>query len=117
MKKAVLAALAAVALGCTSIESAVVKADEVTSAHGEAVAVVQATTLGLTLFFHTWELGAADLDVVTKALVSEAKALGASRVDIRDAVTMPRHGIFRVVACPTVVICPTLASATGVAVK
>jgi hypothetical protein len=119
MKKASVAALALVALaGCTSVESTVVNRDDVAANGGDAVAVIQANALGMSVLFHTWEIVPADLDVVVnKVLVTEAKSIGASRVDLKDAVTLPKHGIFRILSCPSVILCPTVAGATGVAVK
>lgn len=117
MKKALVAALAAVALGCTSVESAVLNRDDVVTNGGDAISVIQVHAVGLSFFFHTSDIVPADLDVVTKVLVSEAKAVGASRVELKDAATLPRHGIFHVLTCPTVIVCPTIAGATGIAVK
>jgi hypothetical protein len=119
MKKALVAALALVAAaGCTSVESTVVNKDDVAANGGDAVAVLQANALGLSLLFHTFDIVPADLDVVVnRVLVTEAKAIGASRVDLKNAQALPKHGIFRIVTCPGVILCPTVAGATGVAVK
>lgn len=115
MKKAVLSAIAASALvGCTSVESAVVSGTEI-AANGEAVAVVQANALGLTAIFHIIDIVQSDLDtVVNKLLIAEAKAMGASKVDLLTAGTTPRHGIY---ALTGTLIGITSSSATGVAVK
>ena len=91
MKKFLVAAVAAMsitALACTSVESAKVDAATIAS-NGEAVAVVQATTLGIYLIFNFVALVESNLDVaVNKTLVTEAKALitadGASRVRRAD---------------------------------
>src|SRR4051812_3211039 len=97
MKKSLLAVACAVALaGCTSVETATVSGTEI-AANGEAVAVVQASSIGLTLLFNLVDLVQSDLDVVVnRLLVAEAKAMGASKVDLKDASTTPRHGIFAV---------------------
>ena len=115
MKKAVVTALAAASLvGCTSLEAAQVAGNEI-AANGEAVAVVQASAIGLTAIFHIIDIVQADLDtVVNKLLVAEAKAMGASRVDLKGASTTPRSGIF---ALAGGIIGFPMASANGVAVK
>jgi len=115
MKKALIAAVAAVSLGaCTSVETATVSGSEI-AANGEAVAVIQATALGLTAIFHMVDLVAADLDVVVnKLLVAEAKAMGATKVDLKGAGTTPRHGIFALMGG---IIGVPSATAMGVAVK
>ena len=96
MKKGFLAVGLALAVsGCTSVESATVASNEVTATGGEAVAVIQASSLGWTLIFHIVDIVTSDLDqVVNKLLVGEAKAMGASKVDLKSASTTPRHGIF-----------------------
>ncbi len=118
MKKAVGAVLIASTLACTSVETAVVSRDDVVATGGDAVAVIQGTAIGFSLLFHTVDVVPADLDVVVnKLLVSEAKAMGASKVDLKEAYSLPRHGIFHVLNCPAVIICPTSANASGIAVK
>lgn len=115
MKKLVVAVFAASAIGCTSIESATVAGNDI-AANGDAIAVVQATSIGVTALFHMIDLVQSDLDVVVnKMLVSEAKAMGANKVDLKHAWTTPRHGVFQV--CFPIVLCATVSSATGVAVK
>jgi uncharacterized protein YceK len=96
MKKGFLAVvLAAAVSGCTSVESATVASNEVVANGGEAVAVIQATSLGWTFLFHIVDIVSSDLDqVVNKLLVGEAKAMGATKVDLKGAWTTPRHGIF-----------------------
>lgn len=116
MKKAFVAALAASSLmACTSVETAVVSGNEVVANGGQAVAVIQGTSLGLTAIFHIVEIVKSDLDtVVNKLLVAEAKAMGANRVDVKMAFATPRHGIF---ALAGGILHPVPAMAVGVAVK
>jgi hypothetical protein len=116
MKKAILSAVAAMSfVACTSVESAVVSGAEIAANGGEAVAVVQANALGLTAIFHIVDLVQSDLDtVVNKLLVAEAKAMGASKLDLKGAGTTPRHGLF---ALAGGIIGVTQSSAFGVAVK
>jgi hypothetical protein len=116
MKKAFLAVIAATSLvACTSVETATVSASEVASNGGEAVAVIQGTSIGITAIFHIVEIVQSDLDTaVNKLLIAEAKAMGASRVDLKFAFTQPRHGIF---ALGGGIIGAPIAVATGVAVK
>jgi len=107
--------LVAAVSGCTSIESATVASNEVTANGGEAVAIIQANSLGLTFLFHIVDIVESDLDqVVNKLLVGEAKAMGASKVDLKSASTTPRHGIFALFGS---IIGVTESSATGLAVK
>jgi len=97
MKKmfAATAMLALAISGCTSIETATVAPSDIVASGGEAVAVVQAEALGLTAIFHIVDIVSCDLDqVVNKLLVSEAKAMGGSKVDLKSAMTTPRHGLF-----------------------
>lgn len=122
MKKAFLALGLAAAMftGCTSVESATVGSNEVSATGGEAVAVIQATSLGFTLIFHIVDAVTSDLDeVVNKLLVGEAKAMGATKVDLKSASTTPRHGIFAVFGLPLGlnIIGFPMSSAVGVAVK
>jgi len=116
MKKAFLAVFAAASLvGCTSVETAVVSGNDIAASSGEAVAVIQGTSIGLTAIFHIVEIVQSDLDTaVNKLLVAEAKAMGANRVELIDATTTPRHGIF---ALAGGIIGFPLAHATGIAVK
>src|SRR5688572_2647748 len=92
MKKFLAALVASLALtsACASVESA--KVDPATIAsNGEAVAVVQCVTLGLTLIFHFVTISEASLDtVVNKMLVAESKALGGNKVQLLNAMEMPR---------------------------
>lgn len=120
MKKAFLASMLAVAVsGCTSVESATVAGNEVVGVGGpgggEAVAVIQANSIGLTAIFHIIDIIPSDLDqVVNKLLVSEAKQMGASKIDLKHAHTTPRHGLF---ALAGNILSLTFSGAMGVAVK
>ncbi|OJH42248.1 hypothetical protein [Cystobacter ferrugineus] len=116
MKKAIVAAVLAGGLvACTSVETAVVSGNEVAATGGEPIAVIQGTALGLTAIFHVIDLVQSDLDtVVNRLLVSEAKAMGGNKVQLLDAATTPRHGIFALTG--TIIAFP-LSTATGVAVK
>jgi hypothetical protein len=116
MKKMFFAAVAAAALvGCTSVESATVSSSEIVASGGEAVAVIQASAIGLSAIFHIVDIVTADLDVaVNKLLVAEAKAMGATKVDLKGAATTPKHGIFALFG--NIIGFPTSA-AMGIAVK
>jgi len=116
MKKLFLAmSLAAMVSGCTSVESATVASNEVVASGGEAVAVIQANSIGITLIFHIIDIVASDLDqIVNKLLVAEAKAMGASKIDLKYASTTPRHGIF---ALAGNIIGITMSGGMGIAVK
>ncbi len=116
MKNFILAAaMAASVSACTSIESATVAGNEVVANGGEAIAVMQASSLGLTFIFHLIDAVSSDLDqIVNKLLVGEAKAMGASKIDLKGASTTPRHGIFALAGF--IVGFPT-SSGTAIAVK
>lgn len=119
MKKiATLAMVALFSLGmfaCNTAKSAKVEAGDVV-ANGTPVAVVNASSVGVTLFFHMIPIiDGGDLDtVVNKTLVTEAKAVGGNRVQIIDAMAIPRDGIFMLggflVGLP-------ISTASGIAVK
>jgi hypothetical protein len=118
MKKAFLALglTAAMLTGCTSVESATVGSNEIAATGGEAVAVIQANSIGFTFLFHIVDIVTSDLDqVVNKLLVGEAKAMGATKVDLKYASTTPRHGIFALLTGGFFGF--TSSSAMGVAVK
>lgn len=119
MKKSLLAVGLAFAMsGCVSVESATVASNEIVGNGGEAIAVIQANSMGWTLFFHIVDIVQSDLDqVVNKLLVGEAKGMGASKVDLKSASTTPRHGIFAVFTPMLNITGPTFSSAVGVAVK
>ena len=116
MKKMLLAAVTAAAfVGCTSVESATVSSSEIVASGGEAVAVIQASAMGISAIFHIVDIVTADLDVaVNKLLVAEAKAMGATKVDLKSAATTPKHGIFQLFG--NIIGFPS-ATAMGIAVK
>jgi hypothetical protein len=120
MKKALVAALAASSLAaCTSVETTTVSSNEVTAlggAHpGEAIAVIQGTSIGFSLFWYVVDIVQSDLDTaVNKLLVTEAKAMGASKVDLKHAWTTPRSGIFGITG---LIIGLPVAQASGIAIK
>lgn len=116
MKNGFLAfALVLAVSGCTSVESATVASNEVSATGGEAVAVIQANSVGLSFIFHLVDAVSSDLDqVVNKLLVNEAKAMGATKIDLKGAATTPRHGIF---ALAGFIIGFPMSTAVGVAVK
>jgi hypothetical protein len=115
MKKAFLALSLAAVVGCTSVESATVAGNEVVAGGGEAVGVIQANSIGLTLIFHIVDIVSSDLDqVVNKLLVAEAKAMGASKVDLKGASTTPRHGVFALLGG---IIGFPMSTSVGIAVK
>lgn len=114
MKKTLLAVALAVA-GCTSVESATVSSSEIVTNGGEAIAVIQASAIGLTAIFHIVDIVVADLDVsVNKVLIAEAKSMGATKVNLLSATTTPKHGIFAIYG--TIIGFPG-STAVGIAVK
>jgi len=123
MKKLLFVVLAAVSCGlfaCTSVETTTVSGSEIAANGGEAIAVVQAESLGFTAIFHIVDIVSSDLDqVVNKLLVSEAKAMGGSKVDLKSAGTTPRHGIFALAGGLLSYIAgmPPSSSAMGIVVK
>lgn len=116
MKKLVVAAALATSLvGCSSVETATVASSEIVANGGEAVAVIQTNCFGLSFIFHLVEVVNADLDeAINKLLVGEAKAMGATRVDLKYAATTPRGGLYALAG--NLVGFPS-ATAVGIAVK
>lgn len=120
MKKTLFLLVAVAVLGgCSSVETATVSSKEISAAGNESsVAVVQTSAIGLTAILHLVPIIPADLDtVVNKMLISEAKAMGASKVQIISANATPKHGIFMLATCPGIILCVPMAQATGIAVK
>ena len=119
MKKIMtLAIVALFSLGmfaCNTARSAKVEAGDIV-ANGTPVAVVNASSVGVTAILHMISIiDGGDLDtVINKTLVSEAKAVGGNRVQIVDAFSMPRDGIFMLTG--TIIGMP-LSYASGIAVK
>ncbi len=115
MKRALFTFGLAAALGaCTSIEHAVIPSSDI-AAHGDAVAIIQVSSLGLTALFHNVDIVPSNLDqVVNKLLVTEAKSMGANKVDLKSAQTTPRGGIYMLSGF---LIGVTSSSAVGLAVK
>jgi hypothetical protein len=119
MKKAILTAVAAMSLAaCTSVEAGIVSSSEMNT-QGDAIAVVQTNALGLTALFHIIDIVQSDLDtVVNRLLVAEAKAMGASKVQLVSARTTPRHGLYALTGMfPFIVVGFTESQATGIAIK
>ncbi|MFT3840363.1 MAG: hypothetical protein QM723_25465 [Myxococcaceae bacterium] len=115
MKKLlVVAAFAAALSGCSSVETATVNASDFVASGGEAWGIVQVETIGISAIFHLIDIVPADLDMVQKDIVKEAKNMGATKVQLLSASTTPRHGIFALAG--GIIGFPT-AQATGVAVK
>lgn len=114
MKKLLLVGFLALS-ACTSVESATVSSNEVVANGGDAIAVIQASAIGLTAIFHIVDIVVADLDVsVNKVLIAEAKSMGATKVDLKSASTTPKHGIFALYG--TLIGFPS-STAMGIAVK
>jgi hypothetical protein len=115
MKRFLVVVVGAALLACTSIESAVVAGNEIVTSEGEAVAVIQANSIGWTFLWHMVTLIESDLNqVVNKMLVAEAKSMGANKIDLKGAGTSPRGGIF---GLPALIMGIPGSSAVGVAVK
>lgn len=115
MKVALLAGIVGLSLAsCTSIEEATVSNSEI-AAKGEAIAVIQASSIGFTALLNNVVIVDSSLDqVVNKLLVAEAKAMGANKVELLHATTSPGHGIF---ALPSLIIGFPSSQATGIAIK
>jgi hypothetical protein len=126
LRRSVLLSLLSASAACTSVETATVGAGDL-AGPGEAMAVIQGQSLGFTALFHYVDLVHSDLDtVVNKLLVAQAKAMGASRVELKTASTTPRSGVFALVGAVPMVDAPapylnllsfTNARAVGVAIK
>src|SRR5262249_18372740 len=103
--------------------SVTVSPNELVAQGGDATALIEADALGFTMLFHLWDAVKSDLDVsVNRLLIEEAKAMGASKVDIKDFSTTPRHGIYQFLnpfTCFPIInlFCFPSSDAVGVAVK
>lgn len=115
MKKLLTISALTLAFGaCTSVERATVAGTEI-AADGEAVAVVQASAVGLTAIFHLIDIVPTSLDqVVNELLVTEAKAMGATKIQLVQASTTPQNGIF---ALTGGILGFPLSHATGIAIR
>ena len=118
MKKLILAFVAALSLGllaCNTVRSANVESGDLV-ANGTPVAVLTASSAGVTLIFHFVPIiDGGDLEsVVNKTLVAEAKAVGGNKVQLTSAMAQPRGGIF---ALGGSILGFPMALASGVAVK
>lgn len=88
---------------------------EIVANGGEAISVIQANSMGFSLFLHFVTVVNADLDtVINKVLVAEAKAMGATKVDLKSASTTPTHGIW---ALEALLIGFPSSTAVGIAVQ
>ena len=115
MKRVILAGIAGLTLAsCHSIEEATVSGSEI-AAKGEAIAVIQVSSIGFTALLHNVIVVDSSLDqVVNKLLVAEAKAMGANKVELISASTSPTHGIY---ALPGILVGFPSSQATGIAIK
>ena len=123
MKKILLvvaAGLSLAAMACTSVESAKVNSADIASS-SDAVAVIQATELGLNLLWGFVPIADPTLDsVVNKTLVAEAKAMGGNKVEIVSMFRMnPDQFPFNFMPILYVpgLVNMNMAYATGLAVK
>jgi len=115
MKRFLVVLVGAAFLACTSIESTIVASNEIVASEGEAVAVIQANSLGWTFFWHLLTVIESDLNqVVNKMLVAEAKSMGAHKIDLKGAATSPRGGLWGLSA---ILMGMPSSSAVGVAIK
>ena len=86
------------------------------SANGDAIAVINAHGCAMTFFFHMvepWEEGSLK-HVVNKALVKQAKQLGANKVQLLNAMETPKNGLFALTGS---IAGFSGATAAGVAIK
>ncbi len=115
MRKALFAVVVGLSLAsCRSIDEAQVISSDV-AANGEAIELMQASSIGFTLFLHNVVVVDSSLDqVVNKMLVAEAKAMGAHRVQLVSATTSPRNGIY---ALPAILVGFPSSQATGLILK
>jgi hypothetical protein len=102
--------------GCSSVEVARVKEGTLAvPVQGEPIAVIQANSIGFTLFFHAVDVVKSDLDdVINRLLLSEAKAMGANKVQLLRAHTTPRAGVY---AFSGIIFGFPESEAVGIAVK
>jgi hypothetical protein len=99
---------------CTSIESGVLSDENFVTEKGSPQGIIQVTKIGFSVFFGLVDVVGTDLDSTTKVLIAEAKAMDASKVEIKSAHTTPRQGVFRLLCA---LVCFPTTEITGVAVK
>jgi hypothetical protein len=120
MQRILIVAVSALAFGCSSIHTATVIRTDV-AAPGDPIAVVQSDAVGLSLFLHLVPLVQADLDtVVNKGLVASAKAMGGTKVEIKEASQTPTDGVYALLNCLfpiPLLLCAKTAHAVGVVIK
>jgi hypothetical protein len=115
MRPALALVAVAIASSCTSIEHTRVPDGALATHEGQSIAVIQASSVGCTLFFHAVDVVKSDLDdVVNRLLLAEAKAMGASKVQLVSARTTPRGGVY---ALSGVIIGFPESQAVGIAIK
>jgi hypothetical protein len=99
---------------CTSIESGVLTDENFVTEKGTPQGIIQVTQVGFSVFFGLVDVVSTDIDGTTRVLIAEAKAMDATKVEIKTAHTTPRHGVFRVLCA---LVCFPTTEVTGVAVK
>ncbi|MCL2626376.1 MAG: hypothetical protein FWD46_06145 [Cystobacterineae bacterium] len=117
MKRFLVAFVGVTLMACTSIESTVVESEamkDIVANGGEPVAVIQANSLGWTFFWHSLTVVDTNLDEVIGLLVTEAKSMGANKVDLKSAGTSPRGGFWGLSA---ILMGMPSSEAVGIAVK
>jgi hypothetical protein len=115
MKRSLAIVFIVALMACSRIESAVVAGNEIVTTEGEAIAVIQARSLGWTFFWHALTVVDTSLDqVINKMLVAEAKSMGANKVDLKGASTSPRGGVW---GLPAILVGMPGSNAVGVAIK
>ncbi len=100
--------------GCTSIETGALSDAEFTAAGGSPQGVIQVSSVGFSLFLYFVDVVNSDFDSTNKVLVNEAKGMGATKVELKGANTVPRHGIFSLFC---LLACFPTTQVVGVAVK
>jgi len=115
MKHFLEAVAGAALLACTSVQSTTVSSSDIATMEGEAVALIQAHSVGWTFFWHSLTVVNSDLEqVVNKLLMEKAKSMGANKVELKGAYTSPRGGLY---GLPALVMGFPGSFAVGVAVK
>jgi hypothetical protein len=112
---ALVAVMSLALLACNTTRNAPVESGDIV-ANGTPVAVVTASSVGVTLIFHiVGIIDGGDFDTtINKTLVAEAKAVGGNRVQLTTAMMQPRNGIF---ALAGGILGFPMAMASGIAVK
>src|SRR4051812_26405498 len=122
MSRVALVALALIFAGCTHVRVSNVDGDLVTVTDGKPIAIIEADSVGFSLFLNLITVRDPDLEgLIKNVLVKEAQGMAASKVKLLSASSTPRTGIYSIFSpAPPwfcLLFCFPTAHAVGVALE